>query len=64
LVQFATKETKAFFVERVEENEGWTFGVKFMRRRGKAWKFSFPEKHDVREIQRDDILKPPQPSVF
>jgi hypothetical protein len=46
LFRFAAKKTKVLYVGQVEENEGFTYKVKFMRRRGEHWTFSFADKDD------------------
>jgi hypothetical protein len=46
----------------VEEKEGLIYKVKFMRRLGETWKFAFPDKNDMSEIEREDIVvKLPRP---
>jgi hypothetical protein len=60
-VRFATKKTKALYVGQVEEKEAFTYKVEFMRRQGGTWKFSFPDKDDMSEIEREDVAKLPRP---
>jgi hypothetical protein len=56
LVRYATNKTKVLYVGQVEEKETFTYKVEFMRRHGETWKFSFSDKDDTSEIEREDIV--------
>lgn len=65
LVQFATKKTNVFYVGHIEDADGLTYKVKFIRRFRQTWKFAYPETEDCSEIDRGDIvIKLPQPVTF
>lgn len=62
LTEFATKKTKVHYVGHIEEVDGLTYRVRFMRRFRQTWKFTYPEHEDYSEIERSDIImKLPQP---
>lgn len=64
LVSFATKKSRVLFVGQIEAILKEGFRVKFMRKRDETWKFYFPEKEDISEIDSEDIrLKLPTPSI-
>lgn len=66
LVEFSTKKTKLHYVGLIEKKhmDTGSYIVKFMRRRGDTWKFNFPEKEDIFEIEEKDIkMKLPQPTM-
>lgn len=66
LVEFDGKKKVLMLVgqtEEVEEEEGRTYKVKFMRKKD-SWKFYFPEKEDISSVEREDIkMKLPQPNL-
>lgn len=62
LAEFATKKTKVHYVGHVEEVDGLTYRVRFMRRFRQIRRFIYPETEDCSEIERSDIvMKFPQP---
>nr|CAD7259053.1 unnamed protein product [Timema shepardi] len=62
LTEFATKKTKVLYVGHVEEVNGHTYKIRFMRRFRQTWKFTYPETEDISEMERSDIvMKLPQP---
>lgn len=62
IFKFATKTNEFIYVGRIEDIDVLTFQINCMRRSKETLKFMFPEKKEIKEIEKSNvILKLPQP---